>query len=78
MGGAGRGGAWPVRDRGLSLAQARDMQTRLKKMGYDVGKIDGRFGETGQTALRAYQEKNGLTPDGYATLALLQRIRKRP
>lgn len=71
-------GAWPVHDRALTLAQARDMQTRLKKMGYDVGKIDGRFGETGQTALRAYQEKNGLTPDGYPTLVLLERMRKRP
>jgi membrane-bound lytic murein transglycosylase B len=78
MGGAGLVGGWPVHDRGLSLAQARDMQARLKKMGYDVGKIDGRFGETGQTALRAYQEKNGLTPDGYPTLALLQRMRKQP
>jgi lytic murein transglycosylase len=71
-------GAWPVHDRGLTLAQARDMQIRLKKMGYDVGKIDGRFGETGQTALRAYQERNGLTPDGYPTLALLERLRKHP
>jgi lytic murein transglycosylase len=78
MGGAELAGAWPIHDRGLSLAQARDMQTRLKKMGYDVGKIDGKFGETGQTALRAYQEKHGLTPDGYPTLALLQRLRKQP
>ena len=78
MGGAELAGAWPVHDRGLSLTQARDMQTRLKKMGYDVGKIDGKFGETGQTALRIYQEKHGLKPDGYPTLALLQRLRKRP
>jgi lytic murein transglycosylase len=78
MGGAELVGAWPVNDRRLTLAQARDMQIRLKKMGYDVGKIDGKFGETGQTALRAYQERNGLTPDGYPTLALLERMRKRP
>ncbi len=78
MGGGELVGAWPVHDRVLTLAQARDMQTRLKKMGYDVGKIDGRFGETGQTALRAYQEKKGLTPDGYPTLVLLERMRKRP
>jgi hypothetical protein len=71
-------GAWPVHDRILTLAQARDLQTRLKKMGYDVGKIDGRFGDTGQTALRAFQEKSGLTPDGYPTLALLERMHKRP
>jgi membrane-bound lytic murein transglycosylase B len=75
-GGAAVAASWPVRDRVLTLVQARDMQTRLKKMGYDVGKIDGKFGETGQTALRAYQEKHGLTPDGYPTLALLERIRK--
>ena len=47
-------------------------------MGYDVGEIDGKIGETGQNALRAYQEKSGLAPDGYPTLALLQRLRKQP
>ena len=78
MGGQDLAAAWPVHDKSLNMTQARDMQTRLKKMGYDVGKIDGKFGETGQTALRAYQEKSGLTPDGYPTLALLQRLRKQP
>jgi membrane-bound lytic murein transglycosylase B len=76
MGAPSLSASWPVRDRALTLVQARDMQTRLKKMGYDVGKIDGKIGEYGQMALRAYQEKHGLTPDGYPTLALLERIRK--
>ncbi|HLW93364.1 MAG TPA: lytic murein transglycosylase [Roseiarcus sp.] len=70
--------AWPFHDHLLTMAQARDLQTRLKKMGYDVGEIDGKIGETGQNALRAFQERSGLTPDGYPTLALLQRLRKRP
>ena len=70
--------AWPLRDRTLTTAQARDLQTRLKKMGYDVGEIDGKIGEAGQNALRAFQEKHGLTPDGYPTLALLQRLHKQP
>ena len=70
--------AWPLRDRVLTMAQARDLQTRLKKKGYDVGDIDGKIGEAGQSALRAYQEKHGLTPDGYPTLALLQRLHKQP
>jgi membrane-bound lytic murein transglycosylase B len=78
MGGDGLYAAWPVRERGLTLAQARDMQTRLKKMGYNVGEIDGKFGETGQSALRAYQERKGLIPDGYPTLALLSRLRNEP
>ena len=69
-------GAWPVRERQLSAAQIRDMQTRLKKMGYDIGDIDGKIGESGRAALRAYQEKLGQTPDGYPTLALLRKMRK--
>jgi membrane-bound lytic murein transglycosylase B len=79
---AGGGGplvaAWPSRDRSLTMAQARDLQARLRKLGYDVGEIDGKIGEAGQSALRAYQEKHGLTPDGYPSLALLQRLRKQP
>ena len=47
------------------------MQTRLRKLGYDVGEVDGRVGETLRAALRAYQEAIGATPDGYPTLALL-------
>jgi membrane-bound lytic murein transglycosylase B len=70
--------AWPSRDRSLTMAQARDLQARLKKLGYDVGDIDGKIGEAGQTALRDFQEKHGLTPDGYPTLALLQRLHKQP
>jgi membrane-bound lytic murein transglycosylase B len=67
---------WPVHDRQLTSAQMQEMQTRLKKMGYDVGKMDGKIGEVGQAALRAYQQKTGLIPDGYPTLALLLKMRK--
>ena len=44
MGGADLQGAWPVHDRQLSPDEIRQMQTRLKKMGYDVGEIDERDG----------------------------------
>ncbi len=43
-------------------------------MGYDVGEIDGRSGDALRSAVRAYQERNGLKPDGYADLALFRRI----
>ena len=43
-------------------------------MGYDVGEIDGRSGDALRSAVRAYQEQNGLKPDGYADLALFRRI----
>ena len=76
MGAEGLRADWPVRDRQLSQGQMREVQTRLKKLGYDVGEIDGKIGETGRAALRAYQQKTGQVPDGYPTLALLLKLRK--
>ena len=43
-------------------------------MGYDVGEIDGKSGDALRSAVRAYQERNGLNPDGYADLALFRRV----
>jgi membrane-bound lytic murein transglycosylase B len=65
---------WPSGDRPLTAAQITQLQTKLKAMGYDVGEVDGRVGDTLRAAVRAYQERNGLAPDGYADLALLERI----
>jgi membrane-bound lytic murein transglycosylase B len=76
MGAGPLAAAWPVHDRQLSPAQMLEMQTRLKEMGYDVGEMDGNIGEVGQAAVRAYQQKTGQIPDGYPTLALLQKMRK--
>jgi membrane-bound lytic murein transglycosylase B len=76
MGGGVLAAAWPVHDRQLDPAQMREMQTRLKKMGYDVGEMDGKIGETGMAALRAYQQKTGQIPDGYPTLATLRKMRQ--
>jgi lytic murein transglycosylase len=76
MGAEGLHAAWPLHDRQLDIAQMREMQTRLKKLGYDVGEIDGKIGESGRAALRAYQQHAGLVPDGYPTLALLVKLRK--
>jgi membrane-bound lytic murein transglycosylase B len=76
MGGAALQAAWPVHDRQLSAVQMREMQASLKKMGYDVGELDGKIGESGRAALRAYQEKAGQIPDGYPTLALLMKMRR--
>jgi membrane-bound lytic murein transglycosylase B len=81
LGDRARGGgalqaAWPVHDRQLNAAQMREVQTRLKKMGYDVGEVDGKIGESVRAALRAYQQKTGQVSDGYPTLALLLKMRK--
>jgi lytic murein transglycosylase len=65
---------WPKRDQPLSDAQIRRLQARLKKMGYDPGEIDGKVGDALSAAVRAYQERNGLVPDGYADSRLMRRI----
>jgi hypothetical protein len=68
---------WPTRDHFLSSPQVRELQNGLRKMGYDVGDIDGQVGETLRAALRAYQSKKGVPPDGYPTLALLRDVKSR-
>ncbi len=73
-GGAGLKAGWPRSDRVLSENQVRRLQANLKKMGYDVGEIDGMVGDSLRSAVRAYQERNGLSPDGYADWVLLSRI----
>jgi lytic murein transglycosylase len=69
-------GHWPKADKTLSMAQTRELQRHLARLGFDVGKADGRIGDRAQTAIRAYQRKIGVMADGYPTLALLERVRK--
>jgi membrane-bound lytic murein transglycosylase B len=65
---------WPTHDRPLTAAQIQKLQTKLHGLGYEVGKIDGKIGDTLRSAVAAYQEHNGLPPDGYANQALFSRI----
>lgn len=73
-GGRGLVTSWPTHDRPLTTAQIQKLQVKLKNMGYNVGKIDGKIGDGLRFAVRAYQERNGLAPDGYASPALFRRI----
>jgi lytic murein transglycosylase len=68
--------AWPVHDVPLTPDEIREMQTRLKALGYDVGEVDGHAGEALGEALRAYQESIGAPPDGYPTPTLLKKLRR--
>src|SRR5579872_931452 len=72
-GGPGLVAQWPA-DPPLTAAQIEALQVKLKTMGYDVGEIDGKIGDTMRSAVRAYQERNGLEPDGYADLSLFRRV----
>ncbi len=73
-GGLGVIAPWPTEDRPLTAVQIQTLQAKLKKMGYNVGEIDGKIGDALRSAVRGYQERNGLAPDGYADLALFNRV----
>lgn len=51
-----------------------NIQTRLKNWGYYSGTVDGVFGSKTQSAVKSFQRKNGLTPDGIAGPATLAKI----
>jgi lytic murein transglycosylase len=59
---------------GLSDAAMKDLQTRLRNKGYDVGKIDGILGAGTRAAVRSEQLRLGLPADGWPTQALLNRL----
>lgn len=74
MGGKGPAASWPRSDPAIGSRQVRDLQARLRKLGYDPGEVDGMVGDALRSAVRKYQERNGLPPDGYVDGALLKRI----
>ena len=70
--------SWPRDDRMLTHTEREDLQTRLAKLGFELGLVDGRIGPRTRAAVRGYQASVGLLPDGYANEALLERVRARP
>ena len=66
---------WPRADRVLSFSEKKELQTRLTEAGFDTKGIDGRTGPNTINAVRAYQLAQGLRPDGYPTVKLLDRLR---
>jgi lytic murein transglycosylase len=66
---------WPRGDRALSFSEREELQARLTRAGFDTQGVDGRIGPNTEAAIRRYQTAAGLIPDGYASLALLRRLR---
>lgn len=54
----------PILYWGTSGPAVRTLQARLNQWGYHSGSVDGVFGTTTSQAVRRFQSKNGLTPDG--------------
>lgn len=52
--------------KGSNGAVVTQIQTNLKSWGYYTGSVDGVYGSGTERAVRAFQQKNGLTVDGKA------------
>ncbi len=59
---------------GSRSEEVRQIQTRLKDWGYYTGSIDGIYGTQTQTAVRYFQQRNGLMVDGIAGKATLSAL----
>lgn len=61
----------------LSYEQVKELQSLLKRRGYDVGEIDGKLGAGTRKAVKEMQVKYGLPADSYPTAELLTALRGR-
>jgi membrane-bound lytic murein transglycosylase B len=66
---------WPRGERALSRSETIEMQERLTARGYDTDGTDGIIGPNTVNAIRRFQASQGLTPDGFASAGLLQKLR---
>jgi lytic murein transglycosylase len=68
---------WPRDERVLTRDERLELQQQLARHGFDVGEPSGRLGNKTRTAVRDFQARSGLVPDGFATVAILERLRAR-
>ncbi len=61
-------------EKGSSGSAVRDLQTKLKTLGFYNATVDGAFGDTTEKAVKAFQKKYGLTQDGVAGTATLKKL----
>ena len=60
--------------KGATGTAVKTLQTNLKKLGFYTAYVDGSFGATTESAVKAFQRKYGLTADGVAGSATLRKI----
>jgi len=65
----------PAQEVPLSRADVKDLQRILTGQGFDTGGADGVIGPMTRTAIKRFQQKANLPPDGYPNMGLLERLR---
>ena len=65
----------PENEQAMSVADVQVLQELLNAHGFDSGEPDGRVGRQTRSAIRAYQESQGLPMDGHAAMTLLEALR---
>jgi lytic murein transglycosylase len=68
---------WPRHEPVLARDERRELQELLNNKGFDTGEPNGRLGPKARAAVRDYQASVGLVPDGFASTAILARLRGR-
>ncbi len=61
---------------GAKGAEVEALQTNLKKLGFNPGRVNGKFGRSTRTAVMAFQKKMGLIVDGVAGFRTINELQK--
>jgi len=69
-------GAWPIGERALVQREIQELQERLTRAGFNTQGADGIIGPNTTAAIRNYQRSVGLSVDGFASLSLLNALRR--
>ncbi|MBL4821473.1 MAG: lytic murein transglycosylase [Gammaproteobacteria bacterium] len=65
----------PANEIALSRDNVLELQELLNLRGFDAGSVDGILGSRTRTAIRAYQGREGIPMDGYASYSILEALR---
>jgi hypothetical protein len=68
--------AWPRDQLPLSRTERFELQQRLGSLGFLRDEPDGRLGPQTRAAVRDFQARAGLVPDGFASSKVLERMRQ--
>lgn len=61
----------------LSISESEELQKRLKHAGFYEGEVDGKIGPASRDAIVSFQSRYGLQQDGYASMELLDVLRRK-